>query len=510
MAISAQFTADFSEWKKSVDGAKGDIESLRETTDKFAAVAVQKQAEEFGARLRTLGGDAIRLGSQFVSAYAEEEQATASLSAALEAQGLAGAGVEQAYADMAAQMQETTRFADDAVTRSQTIFTTVGKLGPEQMKPAMDAAADLAIYMKTDLPTAAAIMAKAFGSGGESLGKLKSLLGESADEATDFESIVATMNKQFGGQAAKDIDTTAGSMERFKNQMGDAEEKVGGFLTSAMQPLADMFVELPPSMQNTITTVAALGGPLGGLIVQAGGVVSSFLPLVTLLGGAGGLSAALAAAGAALATFALPIAAVVAAVVGVYLAFKHWDQITEFVAGVYNAIKTYLVDKFTALVSSIMGPINAVIGGFQKLWEKVVGHSYVPDMVNTIAEQFGRLPGEMTGVAQAETTATTAAFAAMAAKLDDQARAWIDSPFNVMSKNMMTVLTDSGGVARDMYGKVVANTIPGSVNLAKSLGQQNIQVTINGNVLSTQEQIAMAMNDALMQAYRQGGGRVPI
>jgi hypothetical protein len=509
MAISAQFTADFSAWKKSCEDARGDIEKVRETTDKFASVAVQKQAEEFGSRLRTLGGDAIRMGADFVKAYAEEEQATASLNAALDAQGLAGKGVEEAYAAMAAQMQTTTRFADDAVTRSQTIFTTIGKLGPEQMQPALDAAANLAIAMKTDLPTAAAMMAKAFGSGGESLGKLKALLGESADDAKDFDSIVAALNKQFGGQAAADINTTAGSIERFKNQMGDAEEQVGGFLKSAGQPLADLFVSLPSSMQNTITTVAALGGPIGGLILQVGGVVSSFVPLITLLGGTGALTAALSAAGAALVTFALPIAAVIAAVAAVYLAFKNWDKITEFVAGVYNAIKTYLVDKFTALVSSIMGPINAVVGGFKTMWDKVAGHSYVPDMVNTIADQFGRLPDVMTKPSVDAANDTTAAMAAAKTAMDDAARAWVDSPFNRMSKNYMTVLTDSGGVAHDMAGRPVA--VGGELGgVARSMGQQNISVTINGSVLSTKEQLSMAMGDAMMQAYRQGGGRVPI
>ena len=267
---------------------------------------------------------------------------------------------------------------------------------------------------------------------------------------------------------------------------------------------------MPEPLQTIIATIAVLGTALAPIAIAFGALVTTIMPLVTLLVGAGGLSAALAAAGAALAAVALPVVAVVAAVTAVYLAFKHWDEIKAFVIGVYDTVKTYLVDKFNALVSSIMGPINAVVGGFKSLWEKVAGHSYVPDMVNTIANQFGRLPNEMTGVAQAETAATTAAFAAMTAKLNDQARAWIDSPFNIMSKNFMTILTDSGGVAHDMYGKPVAVNIPGSTNLARSMGQQNIQVTINGNVLSTQEQIAMAMNDAMMQAYRQGGGRVPI
>jgi hypothetical protein len=509
MAISAQFTADFTQWKSAVDAAQGDVDQLRQATEKFTP-AVGLLASEVGGQIRAVGADILGLAKDYVSAFAEEEAATAALTAALEATGTASAGVVDQYAAMADQFQATTTFAGDAVTKAQTIFTTIGKVGPENMNAALTAAADLATFMGTDLETAATTMARAFGSGGESLGRLKQLLGDTAPEAADFDSIMEALNKKFGGQAAAAMDTTAGKMTNLKNQFGEIEETVGGLILKGLTPLMDFFMGLPEPVQTVIATVGVLGTALAPIAIGIGSLVTAAAPLVTLLMGAGGLSVAfgaVSAALAALAPFLLPAGAIIAGIAAVYLAFKNWDAIKDFVAGVYNSIKTYLVDKFQALLASIRAPIDAVTGIYRDMWTKVAGQSYVPDMIDTVASEFSRLPAEMTRPAVEETAKTTAAFAAMAAKIEDQTRAWISSPFNRLTKNMMTITTDSGGVARDPWGRPVAVDIPGGVNLVRSMGQQNIQVTINGNVLSTQEQIAMAMNEAMMRSYRQGGNR---
>jgi len=231
-------------------------------------------------------------------------------------------------------------------------------------------------------------------------------------------------------------------------------------------------------------------------------LVTAAAPLVALLGGTAGITAAITAAGAALAAFAVPIAIAVAAIGTVYLAFKYWDQITGFIAGVYNAIQTYLVDKFYALLGRIQGAVDSVTGFFKNMYDKVVGHSYVPDMIDGIGQQFGRMNEVMTKPAQEAAAATEAALKAAS-------DAWLASPFNRMAKNAMTILTDSGGVAKNAYGQPVAGQ--GEINaLPRSLGHQNIQVAVYGSVLSTKQELATLVGDAMMQSYSQGGNRTPV
>ena len=158
--------------------------------------------------------------------------------------------------------------------------------------------------------------------------------------------------------------------------------------------------------------------------------------------------------------------------------------------GIYDAVKLYLVDKFNALLSAILHPIDTISGAFKGLYDKVYGHSYVPDMIDGIAEQFKRLDEVMVQPALDGTAAVLSAF-------------------NNMSHNLMMVETDSGGVAHDAFGRPVP--ITGSIAaLPRTMGQQNIQITVNGSVLSTEDQLAMVMGHALAGSYSRGGRRMPV
>ncbi|HXG70386.1 MAG TPA: hypothetical protein VNJ04_07215 [Gemmatimonadaceae bacterium] len=84
--------------------------------------------------------------------------------------------------------------------------------------------------------------------------------------------------------------------------------------------------------------------------------------------------------------------------------------IETIVSGIYTVVKTYLVDKFAAIVDAIKRKVDAVTGFFENMYDKVVGNSYVPDMVDGIAAQFGRLPSVMVEPARQATREVREAF----------------------------------------------------------------------------------------------------
>jgi hypothetical protein len=102
------------------------------------------------------------------------------------------------------------------------------------------------------------------------------------------------------------------------------------------------------------------------------------------------------------------------------------DAVVGIVTAMYNGIKTYLVDKFTAIVDSIKKKIDAVTGFFNDMYEAVVGSSFVPDMVDGIAEEFGRLDGVMVDPARSATEAVQGAFENMFSGVTSSMDSWLD------------------------------------------------------------------------------------
>src|SRR4029434_1542081 len=369
MAITGKFDADFNSFYDAVSKAEGSLKSLATTgqseipkldtelkdvetatTDMGAtfeatqkAIAASLSAEN----IRRFVSDVKTAATDFIHAFAEEEAATARLTAALKSTGEASPAIIQAHKEMAPQLQATTKQSDDAVIAAQTVLTTIGKVGPEQMQLALEATTNLASRMKIDLTQAANQVAKAIGSGGEELGKMKTLLNDTVKPGMDTAEMLKAINAQVAGSAAADMETYEGKMANLNNRMGDAEEQVGGFILNGLTPLLDAFGSLPPAVQETTLAFASIGGKLLPLTTSVLALVPGITALATAFGVT--LTGALATLGALL----LPGAILLAGIAAVYLAFKHWDQIVEIVAMVYNAIKTYLVDKFNALVAMI-------------------------------------------------------------------------------------------------------------------------------------------------------------
>ncbi len=209
------------------------------------------------------------------------------------------------------------------------------------------------------------------------------------------------------GDLARTADSPTNQLRAMRAQLEETAAKLGVALIPAFQKVIAIgaqlvpkieavvtwFTKLSPETQTVIVGLAGLAAAIGPVLVVAGTLISSvgtivtamsgIVPIVTTVGGA------IAALGAG------PLVAIVAAIGAVVLAWRHWDQITAFVSNVYTAVKTYLVDQFGAIVDNIRGKVDAVTGFFRGMYDAVVGHSYVPDMMAGIKAEFGRLEGDM-------------------------------------------------------------------------------------------------------------------
>jgi hypothetical protein len=67
------------------------------------------------------------------------------------------------------------------------------------------------------------------------------------------------------------------------------------------------------------------------------------------------------------------------------------DAIVGYAKAVYDGVKTWLVDKFQAIVEWVNAKIAAIIAAFRAMYMAVSGGSIVPDMVKGIEAEFKKL-----------------------------------------------------------------------------------------------------------------------
>ena len=65
---------------------------------------------------------------------------------------------------------------------------------------------------------------------------------------------------------------------------------------------------------------------------------------------------------------------------------KIWDGVVDYVKGVWGLITDPIVDL-----------VKGIIGWFTNLWDELVGHSIVPDIIDGIVDNFLSLPGKVLG-----------------------------------------------------------------------------------------------------------------
>lgn len=452
--------------------------------------------QQIGRSLKTVASDITGFVSGYVNEFAQAETATARLEAALKNTGQTAPGVARAYADIAKEVQNLSAFSTGALTDVQTILTTIGGIKPDNIKETLIAVTELARGMAGSgmtLESAAILVAKAAASDGESLGKLKQILGDSIQPGASFAEVMQAIMAKFSGQNAAYVATTAGHMESLKNTMSDINEQIGQVFAENLKTIFEWFQKLPEGVQTFALSVVGISTALAPVLI-------SITSLVTLLQGLGLASLW----GAITAGFGVVIDGIIAflAYIGpvgwlvlgigatVAALWKYWDevvagfkwvwaQITKIgedivtaVSKIYYGIKYWLQDKLAEVFefAATQGP-QAIIDGFKRAAREIVGFSIVPDMVDAIGREFGRLDRVMVDPAWAAADEATAAFAGI---------------------NGAALPTLAPGAGRGAGGDVAV-----TVNMSGMLGTDDPQ---------TRAMVADLVSSAVMQGMR--GGRL--
>lgn len=265
-----------------------------------------------------------------------------------------------------------------------------GKLIPlnkiiEQLGPH---ASDAGLFMKIFGLRAGPALAALVSQGSEALvkltGELKNSVGTSAR-------IAAAQMKGFSG-AMKELKSATEAL-----LIAIADSGLLKWATDLAKRAATLFREFSKANPELLKWGVIIGGfvaIIGPIVIAIGAMTAAIAALLPILASVGGVMA-LVAAGSA----------------GVVAAFAVWEEeVTAAVRRTVQFIREWLVNKFSAIVNAVKNKIEKITGFFKEMFDKVVGNSYVPDMVAKIKDEFKSLDGGMVAPSLEATDAVTQGF----------------------------------------------------------------------------------------------------
>lgn len=95
---------------------------------------------------------------------------------------------------------------------------------------------------------------------------------------------------------------------------------------------------------------------------------------------------------------------------------RAWQGVKDIVLNTFGAIGNLVMGVVTTVIAVIGGFVKGIIDFFKHLWDVLVGHSIVPDMITAIITWFGTLPGKVLAFVNELVTKAIAFFLSLAIK----------------------------------------------------------------------------------------------
>ena len=192
---------------------------------------VQKLDSQFGGMGSTIAGAfsaavVVNFMKQSIEAAMEAEAVDKRLTAS--AINLAGATQSQAdsLVRLGSELQKNSRFGDENIKSQMTQLLQFG-LTIDEVKKLTPVIADFAADTNQSIESASAAVIAGLAGQTRGLKKYGMELKLTGDKSQDAAIIMEQLNAKFGGGAQRDLETTAGKIEKLKNQWGDFFEGFG-------------------------------------------------------------------------------------------------------------------------------------------------------------------------------------------------------------------------------------------------------------------------------------------
>jgi hypothetical protein len=198
------------------DSFGGGFKSGVASVAKVAAVTAAAAAAAIGLAFKKSIDEAIK-----------QEDAINRLNFALKSTGQFSINASEDLQKFAAQLQQTSRFGDDAVLSAAGLIQQLTALDTQGLKRATKASADFAAFLGGDLDRAASIVAKALEGNVGALSKFGIKVEQGSSKAQTFNNVLNALEGRFSGAAESQINTFSGAVAQLSNSFGDIFKQAG-------------------------------------------------------------------------------------------------------------------------------------------------------------------------------------------------------------------------------------------------------------------------------------------
>lgn len=243
---------DSADWNKGMAGI---------TKSMFGAQVLFKGFEKIVGAV----ADTLKKG---VEQFLESEKVSAQLSQTLKSTGYAAGLTKREIIDMAAGLQQTTRFEDDAIISGQNLLLTFTKIGKDVFPQATEIMLDMSQALGQDLKSSAIQVGKALQDPVLGVTALRRVgVNFSEDQQRVIKSLVETgrqaeaqamilkeLQVEFGGSAKAARDTFGGALKNLENNTGDFYESIGQMVAIVGRDFVESMSEGMKSINDFISS----------------------------------------------------------------------------------------------------------------------------------------------------------------------------------------------------------------------------------------------------------------
>ena len=239
----------------------------------------QKVADKVGNSLKTAfsvaailaaGKAIVNTAKACTEAFKTQLEAETKLENALKATGKQYEISAENLKSYARQLQNTTRFGDEAVLEAQALLVATERLNEDGLHKTIALSADLAEAMGSDITSAAQTLSKVLQDPTKGLDRLKTVgISFTAQEKDQIKAlmeanelyeaqdvILEKVRGKYSGLAEAIASTPTGTLDKISNVLGDIKEDLGQGLVFALAPAFDWILKMLQKIERWANQLA--------------------------------------------------------------------------------------------------------------------------------------------------------------------------------------------------------------------------------------------------------------